>query len=398
MDSFPIFKLNETIPETASSSPRFSEIVKEKKWRYETLYKNSTTGALMEWWVGFDTSTNEMLMSHGHVGGIININKTDVVVNQSGRSIHQQAVLEARNRYNLQYRNKGYRPKGSEPPKLKEPMKANKLEDKTRLKFPMGIQSKLDGFRCMVREQDEEIHYRSKGTREWNHLRSQFDEELKNFFSYLPQNIELDGELYIHGKKLNEIMSIVRNERILHSDIGYLNYYIFDYNTTEETGYRDRYKILERALEKYNEDGHSNTRFFLIETLIVNSREDIQYVFREYRDLGYEGCMLRKLDAPYKNGRSSNILKVKERSDEEGVIIEVESAEGTEKGLALFVVRDPRGNEFRLRPAATFEERREWMLNPSEVIGRQYTYMYADLSVYGIPQQATGKGFRDEDE
>ncbi len=27
MNDFPVFKLNETIPETASSSPRFSEII-----------------------------------------------------------------------------------------------------------------------------------------------------------------------------------------------------------------------------------------------------------------------------------------------------------------------------------------------------------------------------------
>jgi hypothetical protein len=97
----------------------------------------------------------------------------------------------------------------------------------------------------------------------------------------------------------------------------------------------------------------------------------------------------------YKSGRSNNLLKVKTFIDEECIIIRVEDAKGTEAGAALLVVRDIRNNELTLRPSATFDNRREWLINPNLVINKRATIVYQELSVYNVPRFPVLKAIRD---
>jgi DNA ligase-1 len=97
----------------------------------------------------------------------------------------------------------------------------------------------------------------------------------------------------------------------------------------------------------------------------------------------------------YKSGRSNNLLKVKTFIDEECEIVGVEKAKGTEADAALLVVRDIRGNIFSVRPAASFEERRNWLSDSQLVIGRKATIVYQELSPYNIPRFPIVKAIRD---
>jgi hypothetical protein len=81
--------------------------------------------------------------------------------------------------------------------------------------------------------------------------------------------------------------------------------------------------------------------------------------------------------------------------DEEGIIEGVVDGTGDAKGLAIFKIRDCRGNLLTVCPRGNREERRNWFQNPQQVIGRRYTFRYFELSADNIPRFATGKAFRD---
>ena len=73
----------------------------------------------------------------------------------------------------------------------------------------------------------------------------------------------------------------------------------------------------------------------------------------------------------------------------------MQEGKGRESGIALITIRDPRGNVFLLRPAATFETRKHWFDNPGMIIGKKMTYHYQNLSETGVPRFAVGKEIRD---
>jgi len=411
--NLPTFGIEESIPsleslQVTSLDPRMVQMLEQQKWRLRPLYKDSVRGSSMIWWVGFDLQTAELLLYHGYVNGAVRTDRTVVVPNQSGRSLHEQSVLEALQRYHLKFR-EGYRPIGAPAPEIDEPMLAAKWEPgKTRLDYPVGVQVKIDGIRCLCRKVGSTpIRYRSRGNREYPHFNTQFDSELENFFSFLPNaGVELDGEMYIHGMDFSQLSSVVRNERTPHQLLPQLIYHIFDFNTSDPLPYEKRYETLTLSLQRYLEAGYIASRFLIVPISFANSKEEIIELQRYYVQEGYEGAMIRKLAngvdegkklqaALYKSGRSNNLLKVKTFIDEECEIIGVEKAKGTEADAALLVVRDIRGNVFSVRPAATFEERRNWLSNPGLVLNKKATIVYQELSVYNVPRFPVVKAIRD---
>ena len=418
--NLPTFGIEESIPSFESLraqltggseallDPRMVKMSEQQKWRLRPLYKDSVRGSSMIWWVGFDLQTTELLLCHGYVNGAVRIDRTVVVPNQSGRSLHEQSVLEALQRYNLKFR-EGYRPIGAPAPEIEEPMLAAKWEpEKTRLDYPVGVQVKIDGIRCLCRKVGSTpIRYRSRGNREYPHFNAQFDAELENYFSFLPNaGVELDGEMYIHGIDFPQLSSVVRNERTPHPLLPKLIYHIFDFNTSDPLPYERRYETLTLSLQRYLEAGHIATRFLIVPTNFANSKDEIIELQQYYVQNGYEGAMIRKLangvyegkrlqSALYKSGRSNNLLKVKTFIDEECEIVAVEKAKGTEADAALLVVRDIRGNVFAVRPAASFEERRQWLTDPGLVINKKATIVYQELSIYNVPRFPVVKAIRD---
>lgn len=405
-DDIPTFSIQDDIP------------VGLPIWRYTPLYKASVRGSPMVWWVGFDAKTNELLMTHGYVGGEIRTDRTKVVVNNSGRSIHEQAIQEANHRYLIKDRNDGYRPPGVAPSVAAKPMLASTWKpDSTRLKYPVVIQPKIDGMRMRRRREGNRAIYYSRGNVPWPHMNAQFDSELDVFQSFIPYDVQLDGEAYLPGR-FTELGSVMKNMVNLHPELPNLRYYIYDFNTTELLPYETRWQLLTTALQKYIAAGYNNTRFDVLYTNTAKSKDEIFQWHARFTGQGYEGTIIRKLanGAPqgsadfkaalYKSGRSNNMLKFKDRHDAEGVVVGVGEGSGTQAGLATLIVRithpDAKGNmvtsDVNMNPSYSFEERAEWFKNPSLVIGRQVTYQYFEISEYGVPREPVMKAFRDPED
>ena len=373
-----------------------------KEWYYKPIYKENMIGSTMMWQVGFDGE--DIIVYHGHKDGAIQTEYIEVTTNNSGRSLFEQSLLEINNRYLRKHR-EGYRSE-NEPPAIKGPMLAHKYEHgKTKLNFPVGCTVKLDGIRCLIRSDNENIVYRSRNNKEYKHL-AVFDDCMKAFFELLPPSIELDGEMYSDDLTFNDISSVFRKEKNTDNEEmkKYIRYHIFDCNI--EKPYEDRWTILVDAYKKLCETFTGVNLIVVVNTFWAKNEKEIFSFHKHVRSKGFEGTMIRKLyisdqtpkgytSSLYLSGRKNNILKLKDIEEEEGEIIGVDDGKGREKGLALIKVRDPRGNEFNVRPSATFEQRKEWFDDPSLIMGKKMTYHFQNLSEFGVPRFPVGKDIRD---
>jgi ATP-dependent DNA ligase len=390
------------------------------KWALLPLYNKGQNGALLYWRIHFDPVTNELITIHGQKitpTGNIGKMQTDrrlVVTNLSNRNIQEQALQEALKRYSDIYTAKGYRPIEDEetetnlktqlaqeylPPGSFTP--GGKPKKSNIQNFPVACSSKIDGIRARYRNRMDPIAY-SRTNRPLP-VNLYIKSEVKELFKHLPKGAEIDGEYYIHGVDYNEIQGIVMTKNEVHANQSEIEYWIFDLvipnMVTEE-----RYNTLCDAYENCQNQGFVFKRLVIVRNEVANSYEEIDALHNQYVEQEYEGLMIRKFgftlpknkitESYYLGGRNNNLLKYKHFIDEEGVIIDVKEGTGREEGIAVFILRDKRGNEFSCRPKGKFEARKKWFQNPQDVIGKYYTFKYFELSSYGIPRFPTGKGFR----
>ncbi|MDA9373928.1 hypothetical protein N9R43_00965, partial [bacterium] len=146
-------------------------------------------------------------------------------------------------------------------------------------------------------------------------------EEVKPFLEANP-SIVLDGELYNHEYKanFNKITSLVRNESPtvdelaeVHSKVQYhvydcYNKYVVDMPFSERI-------VLTNELQ--------SDIIHIVETDYASFQEELDALYSDYMERGYEGQMVRN-DTPYEpNKRSKNLLKRKEFITSEFKVIEM---------------------------------------------------------------------------
>lgn len=397
----------EIIDDSEYQEFRIDETPTSYRWQLTKLYKYSATGSLMEWQVRYDGEGN-LELYHGYCDGVIRCDRTSIEINQSGRSLEEQALIAARQRYKLKLR-EGYLPAGSQETRLTKAMKGDKFELKYVTRWPVIVQPKLDGIRMLcTRKSPEDVTMMSNGNKEFTHL-YHLREEIVKFFEYLPGGATIDGELYRHGMGFQVLTSAVRTVKTVHPKLEDVQYHIFDINYVDPDGtpYEKRYRLLVQAVMRYVEDHGRPQKLAIVQSKAAKDYDELKQHFSEYIQQGYEGMMIKKISngAPpgsddfksslYVQKRSRNIMKMKNFIDEEAIIRDVEDCHGTESGAGVLLVLDKRGNIFRVRPRGSFEMRKKWLQNPETVIGKEVTIRYQELSDDGVPRFPIAVSIRD---
>lgn len=195
---------------------------------------------------------------------------------------------------------------------LPQPMLATpieKLKDKDRL-FPCAIQAKLDGHRCLATTLKGKVLLYSRGGKEivLPHIEAAL-QKLVNAGIWTGESC-LDGELYCHGMKRQEISSLVKKLKV---DSTKVEYHIYD--CISENGFEQRTNYVMDILYE------TDTPLVCVPTFTAHSFDDVKDMHAEYLNLGYEGTMLR-FDAPYETGkRSKSLAKFKNFQDDEFEIV-----------------------------------------------------------------------------
>lgn len=265
-----------------------------------------------------------------------------------------------------------------------KPMLAIPFDDK-QIKFPCLCQPKYDGVRCTISVgSDGQIKIISRKGKPYNipHIQSWAE----NHTDILP----LDGELYNHGElSFQDITSAVKRYSEMTDKIRYV---IYDVPVTDKTNLeRWNYLCLLNTTGTFD-----NAPVYLSGYRICNTMDEIRQYHSECVADGYEGVIIRNFDGMYEFGfRSRNLIKLKEFDDSEFQIADVVEGTGRDAGTAVFVLSLPDGRTFKARPVGTFEQRKDYFDNRTELIGKMCTIKYQGTSDDGVPRFPVALAVRD---
>jgi ATP-dependent DNA ligase len=305
------------------------------------------------------------------------------------RSADQQAEISANDRWkDLQEAGWSTNPALASRPVF-GPMLAVKYDPSTILEGEtVALQPKLDGMRAFAYLENGEVILRSRGgkTFELPHVQ----EELK---TVLEPGLILDGELYCHGFSFQTLASWIKRQQPESLQIGF---HIFDYaqwDRFQDEGFLKRYGLLQREIPL-----KEHKSIFLVNTAFVESSAQIWEYQGLCLELGYEGAMVRTLGEPYEMAtRTAQLQKVKKFVDSEFKIVEIQSGEGRMIDHAMFICETDSGRRFRCAMNAPSHVQMAHYQNRENLIGKQLTVKYQELSLDGVPRFPRALRIRDID-
>jgi DNA ligase-1 len=355
--------------------------------KLETIYKKTKTGATQEWTI--EVSDNKYRTHSGQVDGQITTNAWTVVYGKNegkanGTTDIEQALKEAIAKRTKKLES-GYFESitNIDTKQYFEPMLAAKWEDyKDKIQYPIYSQAKLDGIRCILTK-DGMFSRNGKPIISAPHI---FD-SVKPLFETNPDLI-FDGELYADkfANDFNKIVSLVKKTKPTADDLKeskeLIEYHIYDLPSSDKNFIQRAYDLA--ILFETRSELHPHCR--IVETYKVPSEAVVTELYEKYVEEGYEGQMLR-LDSKYENKRSKTLLKHKSFVDEEYTILDICEGEGNRTGTAGYMVFETaEGKPFKSNVKGTWDETAEMLKNKKQLIGKQATIKYFNLTPDGIPR------------
>ena len=365
--------------------------------KFPRLFKKTQTGAIQFWDISTEGAT--IVTTYGQVGGAEQTT-TDTV--REGKNLgkanatspEQQAELEAKSKWTRQVERKGYVKDQSkaaagenEHEDTGEVMLAKKyfdqeshltkLEDGHHIKFPALFQPKLDGIRCKAVLRNGECRLWSRTHKEFisvPHINSAYE----SFFGR--QNIELDGELYSASRPddLEWIAHVVGQKKEPCEGFEEIQHFLYDlpgHPGTNEERSNQIWKYFEAGL------GSHDAPFVRVETIVVANQEEMLAAFRHYRDLGYEGGIVRNRHAKYEGKRSKHLQKVVEHITGEFPITGIEEGSGKLQGhVGAFWMTFTNGEPFKAKLEGDTGRLKEYFEHPELWQGKKMTVRYRCLT------------------
>lgn len=367
---------------------------------FPILYSKSKNGKVVEWAIKIIKYSNysDIIISSGYTDGKKTIHTTKIeqgknIGKKNETSAFEQAVSEAQSKWNLKRKKSVENILDTNIVQIK-PMLAHKYRDhKSKIKFRAYFQNKLDGYRgiCITQGVNGRVlTMRTSGDiiRNISHIT-----DALNTLN-LPDNIILDGELYTHGVSTEDLGGLRRIKKNENQSEKYklYQYHIYDLIDTDnpDLTFSQRYKLIKDLINK--DILGETTPLKIVETTIVNSNEEIDVLFKNALDNGYEGGIIRN-DTKYEIGhRSYNLLKYKIDQDEEFKIIgfEEEKDSLSNDKMIIFVIEVPTENGFvkcKVTSKGTKEERKEVLIDikktPENWINKMLSVQYFAKNKYG---------------
>lgn len=251
---------------------------------------------------------------------------------------------------------------------------------------PWIIQPKLDGERCRAKW--------SEHTKSWELLSSEqniiisvphINQTLK--LLDIPRDLELDGELYVHGLPFEEIHSLVGRSVNLHPNFESVEYWIFDLVDEEKPQVRRSVMLQELGLSFI-------PPIIYVPTTVVNNEKSLFREYENYLEQDYEGMIVRHTDAPYVRRRSTWVMKFKPKKIDIYPIIgykEEIDKNGNPKNSLGALICSTDGNEFSVGSGLTYNERQSYWRDRDNLIGKMCEVAYQHTFDGGVPRFGTFK-------
>ena len=362
--------------------------------KLETLYHQGKTGAIVQWDIW--TEGADICTKYGQIGGKMqNARKTATPKNvgrANATSAEEQAILEATAMHKKRLDGKYSLTIEDAKKEVFLPMLATDFEKrKDKVTYPVDVQPKLDGVRCLAYWDGDSVKLMSRGGKQWECCQH-IIEELE---MVLPKSWVLDGELYIHGSTFQEITKLVKK---LRPESVNVQLHVYDVpragNYSAHGEWKDRKTVLNDFAHRCK-TADSCKSVVVVRTDFAAHEEDVYELQSEYLEEGYEGAIVRERDGEYRFGyRSRSLLKVKNFMDEEYEIVGFTTGVGRFDGCIVWICETEDGHEFKVVPQGTMEERQEAYQNADKHIGDWLKVKFFELTDDGIPRFPVGLGIR----
>jgi DNA ligase-1 len=359
-----------------------------------TLYRTSKTGATLQWNIW--TEGADIVTEHGQMDGKMQLDRRTATGKNIGRANEttpaEQAILEATAKHKKRLDTKYSLTLKDAKKEVFLPMLAASFDKrKDKVTYPVDVQPKLDGVRCMAFWNGDHVELMSRGGKKWECC----DHIVKELEDFLPDGWVLDGELYIHGATFQEITKLVKKLRPESKNV---KFHVYDVakGTLINPVWDDRandLNIIQDELEEYQ----------CVSTVVVRTyqglaEDEVYKLQSQFLEEGYEGAIVRELDGEYRFGhRSNKLLKVKNFMDAEYEIIDYTTGVGRFEGCIIWICATWNGDDlwkFKVVPQGTMEERRATYDTAGEHIGELLKVKFFELTDDNIPRFPVGIGIR----
>lgn len=347
---------------------------------FPTLKNVDKKGNIRVW--NIDVCDNIITICHG-IKGMKLIETKEIIT--KGKNIGkknettpcQQAKIIAQSRYDKKVRS-GYSPLENDSNNdniIIFPMLAHDFKKhEKKVVYPVYAQPKLDGYR-MIYNIKNNTPYSRTGKIYESIVDTQLHNELNIFETY---DIEgLDGELISTTNNFESLGQIRKKNKKIGYDIVYIVYDIINNDI-----YEKRLKLLKEIFEN-----NDFKKILLIDTCIIQNKNELKEKHSEYINKQYEGTIIRNINGLYmKNYRSYDLLKYKDFMDNEFIIIGHDYEINNDKKLIVWKCKTTNDNEFTVRPKGTVEERMSLCDIANNFYGKKLWVKFFEYTEKGIPR------------
>lgn len=354
--------------------------------KLETLYAKNKIGIWKEWQISVEKDDNGVISittQHGHHGGrMITDTITITTLKRGYKDLWEQAVATAQSKWNHKHKRESYQTVMKEQEKDGPlPMLAKTFNNGKRLNFPLYVQPKIDGLRCLAQWKDCQVKLYSRTGCLFLGL-DLIRQDLQKFFNH-HNDVVVDGELYSNEMSFEELSGYCRRKNEIPSHRKVV-YHVFDIILPEKS-FQERLKFFPQETENIS----------LVPTTQVETMDQVKKELMFFIENGYEGIILRNKDGLYDTGhRSWNLQKYKLFQEEEFIITGYTEGTGREKGLVIWQCQTTKGFLFNVRPKGDYETRKKMFQEAKKYIGKKLTVIFQEYTNDNIPRFPVAKAIR----
>lgn len=408
----------------------------------EKLYKRTKTGKIQQWNVEVDNSPYEskIIITQGQLLGKKQQYVEIITEGKQKRSVSEQAQFQAESLFRAKL-DEGYKTaesvavinilsaldnetywtykdfEGTLDECLQKALPVDStdvngilkpqlaIKDPKKIILPGLLQPKLNGVRCTTHCKFEKVnmmagnafhsigeeaqigdtailvpHCLSREGKSYDFATKNIRLALRPFFEEYPEII-LDGELYVHGDKLQNISGAVRKEEYIPERHDHLEYHIYDVANVDWPQ-SERWKFVAEEVCRF-----IGPYIKIVETYHIDDIADLYEKVEQFENDGYEGGIWRNPQGKYLYGKRSNdLIKIKKFQDAEYEIVGFNFGKRGIQDLK-FVLKLENGNTFEAVPTGTVAEKAEYTkrLESGELIGKMGTVRFFEFTVKGTP-------------
>ena len=298
-----------------------------------------------------------------------------------------------------------------------KPMLCQKFKP-NKLKYPVIGQPKINGVRAFVKMielnhglfgTEHRLGFTSREGLLYNIPHLENDKNILEYIKFLQDSypdieIILDGELYIDNKLCTDIAGAAKNkDNINNSNLYFIMFDLaisiknqYDRILTMNTVFDNLYKEHECISAPNTYLKFISKNFARIKSKAIKSDEEARNLRDNALENGFEGCVLRDLNALYKFGqRPVTMVKYKLRDSSEFRILDIIPQDKRPELPQFILKNDLDSQTFELIGSGKHEDQEQFLINKDSYIGKFAHIEFGERTKTNLPFHCVFIGIRE---